>query len=144
MIAYVVAFAMGFGAAWQVQAWKHDAAELAAREHVRIAERAATLARAEQSNKDSKNAKTVADLERKLRDAGRLRDPYAQPVNCGTTNTGNSGTDTTQAGGVLSAQFAGMLRDWAAEADAINIAYAASIADAAALRGLLASCGPAQ
>jgi hypothetical protein len=126
----------------------------AANERVRIAENTASAARSEQNRKDMENAKIIADLGLQLHDARGLRDPYAKPGRCGSggaslraasaPSAAPGGTDPAETPGLLSAQFAGMLRDWVAEADAINIAYASSREDAATLRGLLKACGPAQ
>lgn len=139
-----------------IAAQKADAAAKLedARKRVENAEGTAAALRQDQDLKDTKNAKIVADLRGQLRDARGLRDPYATPVRCGAGGAGagaesaasaaTGGNDATQANGLLSPQFAGMLQHWAAEADAVNIAYASSRADAERLRGLLAACSAPQ
>jgi hypothetical protein len=121
-----------------------------ARKRVEKAEGVAAVLRQDQDLKDTKNAKAIADLRGQLRDARGLRDPYAAPVQCGgsgasagsesAASAAAGGNDTTQSAGLLSAQFAGMLQHWADEADAINIAYESSRADAQRLRQLLMAC----
>lgn len=122
----------------------------AANARVGAAEAAADTARYSQDLKDAQNAKTTAELERKLLVAGnRLRDPNG--ARCGGSSTASGATgatrpssganDTPQAPGLLSTELSGLLRTLTREADAVNLAYIASRADADQLRGLLGACG---
>lgn len=122
----------------------------AANARVATAEDAAQLARETQNAKDTQNAKITSELERRLLAAGRLRDPNA--ARCGGSGASGGATGATSPGlgadnlaetpGLLSAEISGLLRTVTAEADAVNLAYIASRADADQLRGLLgAACG---
>lgn len=121
----------------------------AANARVGAAEAEADTLRHAQNLKDVQNAKITSELERKLLAAGRLRDPNA--ARCGgssatggsasTASPGNSAGDAAQDAGLLSDDLSGLLRTVTREADAINLAYIASRADADQLRVLLAACG---
>lgn len=77
---------------------------------------------------------------------GRLRDPWAQTGGCGQggrgadggpgTGSAAGGGDAPQAGGLLSAELSERLKRREAEADAINVAYAACRADVYRVRHL--------
>jgi len=120
----------------QVQAMRDAALQASAR--VAETEKRLQAAQAEQTKKDGDNEKTIADLGRKLRDAGRLRDPGTRGSSCPSSETAPGATpgtgDDAQGPGVLSAELSDMLRTWAAEADAVNIAYASCRADALNVR----------
>ena len=77
--------------------------------------------------------KKLAALSGQLRDLGQLRDPYTASSGCGG---GSSGTETksagaapvsadngAKAGGLLSTELTGFLRQKDADADTINVAY---------------------
>ena len=122
----------------------------AANARVGAAEAEADTLRHAQNLKDVQNAKITSELERKLLAAGRLRDPNAT-ARCGGSSTtsgatgasspGTSADNTAQDAGLLSADLSGLLRTVTREADAVNLAYIASRADADQLRVLLAACG---
>jgi len=122
----------------------------AANARVTAAEDEATTLRNAQNLKDLQNAKITTELERKLLAAGRLRDPNAT-ARCGgssstsgttgATSPGPGANDTTEASGLLSDPLSGLLRTVTREADAVNLAYIASRADADQLRVLLGACG---
>lgn len=130
---------------------KQQAGELLATEaaKTRSAEEALRTNKLNQDKKDAQAQSTVADLSRRLRqlsadNAGRLRDPNAQ--GCGGSGsgpeaeaasaTGSGGEHPAHAGGLLSAELSGLLRQLAGEADAINLAYASCRADALQVRAL--------
>lgn len=130
---------------------KQQASELLATEtaKTRAAEEALRTFKLNQDKKDAQAQSTVADLSFRLRqlsadNAGRLRDPNAQ--GCGgsgsgpeaeaATAAGSGGEHPAHAGGLLSAELSGLLRQLAAEADAINLAYASCRSDALQVRAL--------
>lgn len=130
---------------------KKQASELLATEtaKTRAAEEALRTFKLNQDKKDAQAQSTVADLSRRLRqlsadNAGRLRDPNAP--GCGgsgsgpeaeaATAAGSGADDRAHAGGLLSAELSGLLRQLAAEADAINLAYASCRSDALQVRAL--------
>lgn len=132
----------------QIQQQKTEAAATLAAETEKVRERTRYLQSmlTNQNLKDSTHEKTVSDLSDRLRlaagPAGRLRDPHA--AGCGGggggTQTGIVGTadrgaaDRAEAGGLLSADFTGLLQRFAVEADTINAAYTSCRADAFAVR----------
>lgn len=80
------------------------------------------------------------------RNAGRLRDPWAEGARCGSggANAGKEPglgaadrpADATQGGGLLSAELTRRLEQRQLEADAINRAYASCRVDTYSVRGL--------
>ena len=131
-----------------ISAQKAKAAALLASEtaKVRTAEQALQSHLNAQNLKDAENAQTLAALSDRLRaaagPAGRLRDPAA--AGCGggsagstgaaTTGAGDRAADPAETGGLLSADFTGLLQRLTRDADAINAAYASCRADAFATR----------
>jgi len=118
-----------------------QAATNAAKNRVEELEEAARTKADAQTLKDAQNEKTIAGLTDKLRAAGRMRDPYATPcrsVPQGPASPADSAADGTQSAGLLSEQFSEMLREWAREADAINIAYTSAREALGTCRALLA------
>ena len=99
-----------------------------------------------QNIKDFDHEKTVADLSDRLRriagPAGRLRDPQAPGCGAGGSRapseaasaSSDRAADPVEAGGLLSAEFGGLLQRLTLEADTINAAYASCRADAYGLR----------
>jgi len=132
----------------QINAQKSEAAALLASESakVRAAEHALQAHLNAQNLKDFENAKNLAALSDRLRAAAgparRLRDPAA--TGCGGSSAGAPGAtaaapgdraaDDAQTGGLLSADFTGLLQRLTREADDINAAYASCRADAFAVR----------
>lgn len=122
----------------------------AANARVDAAEAADSIARENQHLKDLQNAKITTELERKLLAVSRLRDPNAT-ARCGGSGASGGATgasspstgtnDTTETPGLLSTALSGLLRTVTREADAVNLAYIASRADADQLRVLLGACG---
>ena len=123
------------------------AAELASlTAKTRSAEQALQDLKNTQELQDATHQKTVADLSSRLRNLagadGRLRDPHAAGCGDGGSNAtgeaataaGDSANDTTQTGGLLSADLSGLLQRLQLEADTINVAYASCRADAFAVR----------
>lgn len=113
----------------------------AERERVAAIEQRMQADQLAQTKKDADNGKVIADLGRQLRDAGRLRDPGATTGRggCGadrdvTPGAAPGADDDPQGPGLLSAELSNLLRTQAAEADAINIAYASCRADALSIR----------
>lgn len=112
----------------------------------RAAEQALNDAKNTQELKDATHTQTIANLSDRLRraagPAGRLRDPNAAPCGLsgggpevGPTAPADAGaTNAPEAGGLLSAELAGLLRQLTREADDINTAYASCRADAYTLR----------
>lgn len=100
-----------------------------------------------QNLKDANNAKAVTDLSDRLRriagPAGRLRDPHAG-AGCGGGSSGapcadpgassDSPADPAEAGGLLSVELSGLLRERLREADDINDAYISCRADVYTVR----------
>lgn len=127
---------------------KAKAAALLASEtaKVRTAEQALQTITHTQNLKDAENAQNLAALSDRLRRAagptGRLRDPAATGCGAGsggatgaaTAGAGDRATDPAQAGGLLSADFTGLLQRLAREADDINAAYASCRSDAYSVR----------
>jgi hypothetical protein len=127
---------------------KDAAAALLASEAARTAKATAQLRdfTDHQETADAQHQKDLADLSARLRTAagaaGRLRDPNAP--GCGRSSAAPSaaapaasdaGTDNPAAAdGLLSAELTQFLLQQAAQADAINDAYASSRADGLALR----------
>lgn len=113
----------------------------------RTAEQALQTLKNDQELKDATHQKTVASLSDRLRalsdPSGRLRDPHAR--GCGPSGSGSPSetstalsdrpADPAEAGGLLSADLSGLLRQLTREADDINVAYASCRADAYAVRG---------
>lgn len=112
----------------------------------RAAEQALNEAKNNQELKDATHTQTIASLSDRLRratgPAGRLRDPNAAP--CGRSGGGPEGgpatpadagaTNGPEAGGLLSAELAELLRQLTFDADTINAAYASCRADAYTVR----------
>lgn len=112
----------------------------------RAAEQALNEAKNTRELKDATHTQTIASLSDRLRraagPAGRLRDPNA--THCGGSGgdpeggpatTANAGaTNAPEAGGLLSAELAGLLQQLTREADDINVAYASCRADAYTVR----------
>lgn len=112
----------------------------------RAVEQALNEAKNNQELKDATHTQTIASLSDRLRraagPAGRLRDPNA--AQCGRGGGGPEGgpaaaanagpTNAPEAGGLLSAELAGLLQQLTREADAINVAYASCRADAYTVR----------
>lgn len=105
--------------------------------------------RAAQEKTDAANKTTVADLSRKLRAAGGLRDPGrpsgGSPAGQAPAATADRAGDAPSGAGLLSESFTAMLLADAARADEINLAYISARADALSLReliGKLGSCTP--
>jgi len=133
----------------QINAQKSEAAALLASESakVRAAEHALQAHLNDQNLKDAENVQVNADKSDRLRAAAgparRLRDPHA--AGCGGSSAGAPGAatagagdrraDNAQTGGLLSADFTGLLQRLTRDADAINAAYASCRADAFAVRG---------
>lgn len=113
----------------------------------RAAETALQAALNTQNLKDADHETTVNDLSERLRHlagpAGRLRDPHAT-AGCRSGGGGTTGAavstaidrpeNTTEAGGLLSAELSGLLQRLTQEADDINVAYASCRADAYTVR----------
>lgn len=86
------------------------------------------------------------------RNAGRLRDPWAEGARCGGggasagkepgPGAGDRPADGAEAGGLLSAELTRRLEQRQLEADTINRAYAACRADAYTVRDLPVPSGP--
>ena len=122
----------------------------AANTRIATAEGVATQLRDAQNLRDVENAKISADYERRIAVGKRLRDPNATVAGCGGGSTTDrptgassapdSGSNATEAPGLLSESLSGLFRTLTREADAGNIAYIASRADADQLRGLLQAC----
>lgn len=124
-------------AVWQesVARQKAEAASLlaSAQERTRLAEKAATEARATQDLKDTQNARLTSENSRLLLAAGRLRDPNAAPARCRdgggnaastlATGTGPSDGDGAETSGLLSVPLNDLLRTLLREADEVNDAY---------------------
>ena len=112
----------------------------------RAAEQALNEAKNNQELKDATHTQTIASLSDRLRraagPAGWLRDPNATPcgrsggdpevVPAATASVGAA--DPAEAGGLLSAELAGLLQQLTREADDINAAYASCRADAYTVR----------
>jgi hypothetical protein len=127
---------------------KSQAATLLANETARVLAQQTQLQYQLQTQEvtDAQSRKTIATLAARVRslvdDAGRLRDPNA--AGCGSggggahadTATGaKSGAgDASAAGGLLSQQLTDFLFAQAADADAVNAAYASCRADSLRLR----------
>lgn len=136
----------------QIEGSKRAAADSLATEtaKTRSAEQALQSFKNAQELQDGVHQKTVADLSDRLRrladsHAGRLRDPHAVgAAECGAGGGGTPGqpptapanraADPAQAGGLLSAELAGLLQQLTREADDINVAYASCRADAYTVR----------
>ena len=146
---------MGYDRAWAEAsvAIKQKEADAAAQlnretEKTRAAEQALQAKTNQQENEDATHQKTVEDLSNRLRTlAGpsvRLRDPHA--ARCGPSGGGAQSdiagaasdrpADASEAGGLLSADLAGLLQRLQLEADTINVAYASCRADTYAVRGI--------
>lgn len=131
-----------------IEKLKAEAATTLAEEvnKTRAAERALNEAKNNQELKDATHTQTIARLSDRLRlaagPAGRLRDPNATP--CGRSGGGPEGSpaatanagaaNAPEAGGLLSAELAGLLQQLTREADDINAAYASCRADAYTVR----------
>lgn len=127
---------------------KAEAAALLASEtsKVRTSEQALQASTDSQNLKDRDHEKTVADLSDRLRraagPAGRLRDPHATGCGAGSSGTqgeapsapGDRPADSSQTGGLLSADLTGLLQRLTREADDVNAAYASCRADAYTVR----------
>lgn len=136
--------------AWQVRIDKQKAEAAAllatAKDRVDKAESIAAALRQEQNLKDAENVKNTAAFERRLADAGRLRDPKATPARCGgsgagpgaqgAASAGAGGDNAAEAPGLLSIETSDFLRRLTREADEINLAYISCRADAQMLREL--------
>lgn len=132
---------------------KIDAGATLAREtgKTREAEQALQAFKNQQEIRDAENKTIASGLAAQLRaaagTAGRLRDPNASPAGCGGGGSGTPGTDparagggagdTSEAGGLLSADLTELLLSQAKAADDINVAYTSCRADAFNLRGVL-------
>lgn len=115
---------------------KQTASALLEAETARVTALQAQLneARDRQERTDGQNQITVDNLSRKLRDAGRLRDPNAKPAQCGGSSGSTAGkaggspaagaANPAEADGVLSVEFDQLLKRLTREADEINNAYA--------------------
>lgn len=124
-------------AAQALQAQKNEAARVLAAETAKVAATEKTLRAfvSAQEVQSVKDQKVVADLGRRLRDAtvaGRLRDPYARPGDCGAAAdpgaaapAGDSADHPAPAGGLLSTELTGLLQRLSAEADEMSNAYTA-------------------
>lgn len=112
----------------------------------RAVEQALNEAKNNQELKDATHTQTIASLSDRLRraagPAGRLRDPNAAPCGrsggspeSGPTAPADTGAaNAPEAGGLLSAELAGLLQQLTREADEINVAYASCRADAFTVR----------
>lgn len=138
----------------EINRLKTEAADTLAKETERVLliEQALHQSKNNQDLKDEQNSQTIAGLSSRLHarfgaagsaaPAVRLRDPNASQ--CGgsgdsaprypATATAARATDRAEAGGLLSAELAGLLRDLTREADEINVAYASCRADAYTVR----------
>ncbi len=101
--------------------------------------------RAAPEKTDAQNKATVADLGRKLRAAGRLRDPGGASGGSAASQGAAPATDSAghvaEGAGVLSEALTAMLLADYADSDAINLAYASARADALNLRAQMAKLG---
>lgn len=131
-----------------IEAQKREAANKLLRltEQVHEAENRLQAALQDQNTKDFDHAKKIAALSDRLHvytgPGLRLRDPHAPGCGSGgagpqsdtATATDSGATDPTQAGGLLSADFTGLLQRLVREADTINAAYTSCRADAFVVR----------
>lgn len=129
------------------QAQKIEASQLLAieTEKARAASQALQDFKNQREKIDAENQAIVAGLSVRLRAAGRLRDPNA--AGCGgggavakgadPARAADRADDNTEAGGLLSAELDGLLRQQAEAADVINTAYVSCRADSLTLREVL-------
>ncbi len=118
-------------------------------EKTRLLEKSLQRATQKQDLQDAKQKTETDVLAARLRalagPAGRLRDPNAAPDGCGRGGSSAPGADpaapadrpddSTEAGGLLSAELSGLLQSRLADAEAISAAYSSCRADAYTVRG---------
>ena len=118
----------------KILAQKAEASQVLAAETAKVlaAEHTMQDFKTKLETKDAANTKTIAGLSGQLHAALQLRDPKAarcwtggDPTKGGDPTTTSTGpADSTETGGLLSADLAGLLQRITSEADTINAAYA--------------------